>query len=428
MSTSSSSYCPNCGGLLRTGVNYCSFCGELINLNLANSLPRSKRGTSTWKVILYIILGLIAVYFIANCVERFTAELNYEEPDTTTTPEHRRNIELKRHMQYLVNEARREAGVPRVSLGRNNAAQLHAEQSVEECAASHWDRYGLKPYMRYSLTGGYNYNAENVAYYYTCGEDIPWYLADEHDDMESVMEGLVELLLDSPGHRETMLHPEFSKMNVGISWDKRSINIVQHFESNVVRFTQEPALNNGILSMQGEVRGLPDFNEDNSLALVVSYDLPPERMELNRLARTYCYSEGKPFLVKVPRPEHQKADVEATETFTVDLQQCPDPYAMAPNIPWPTSMEEMEALGKTARARVREKSVEYELQLETSGGVKVEGSEFQIRDNIKEHLETKGPGVYTVLLVGDFEDGREVAIAQKSFFYKVSPPSYYTAN
>ena len=39
--------------------------------------------------------------------------------------------------------------------GSNNAAQLHAESSLQNCISSHWGLDGLKPYMRYSLAGGY---------------------------------------------------------------------------------------------------------------------------------------------------------------------------------------------------------------------------------------------------------------------------------
>ena len=48
-----------------------------------------------------------------------------------------------------------------VVLGANNAAQLHAEASLQGCYSSHWGSNGLKPYMQYSLAGGYQSNGEN---------------------------------------------------------------------------------------------------------------------------------------------------------------------------------------------------------------------------------------------------------------------------
>ena len=64
-------------------------------------------------------------------------------------------------MLQLINEERVRAGVAPVVLGDNIAAQLHAESALENCFSSHWGINGLKPYMRYSLAGGYQSNAEN---------------------------------------------------------------------------------------------------------------------------------------------------------------------------------------------------------------------------------------------------------------------------
>ena len=72
-----------------------------------------------------------------------------------------RHIEEKRHMLELINAERRKAGVSPVVLGDNVAAQLHAESSLENCFSGHWGVDGLKPYMRYSLAGGFQSNSEN---------------------------------------------------------------------------------------------------------------------------------------------------------------------------------------------------------------------------------------------------------------------------
>ena len=72
-----------------------------------------------------------------------------------------KHIEVKQYMLHLINEERKLAGVPPVALGDNIAAQLHAESALTNCFASHWGIDGLKPYMRYSLAGGYQSNSEN---------------------------------------------------------------------------------------------------------------------------------------------------------------------------------------------------------------------------------------------------------------------------
>ncbi|MXY20302.1 MAG: hypothetical protein F4Y49_03085 [Dehalococcoidia bacterium] len=81
-------------------------------------------------------------------------------PETAVSPD-LRHLEEKTYMLELINAERAKAGVGSVVLGDNIAAQLHAEAALENCFASHWGIDGLKPYMRYSLAGGYQSNGEN---------------------------------------------------------------------------------------------------------------------------------------------------------------------------------------------------------------------------------------------------------------------------
>ena len=119
-----------------------------------------------------VLIGVLVVMSITELKEDWET---YQDSDTSTTPVHLRNLELKEHLLGLVNEARKEAGAPPVSLGTNGAAQLHAEQAVEECLSAHWDRYWLKPYMRHSLMGGHGFNREVTATVWSCDDSFAWY-------------------------------------------------------------------------------------------------------------------------------------------------------------------------------------------------------------------------------------------------------------
>ena len=63
----------------------------------------------------------------------------------------------------LINEARANAGSPPVVMGTNRAAQIHANSALAGCFSSHWGLDGTKPYMRYTLAGGYQAVVENFA-------------------------------------------------------------------------------------------------------------------------------------------------------------------------------------------------------------------------------------------------------------------------
>ena len=88
-------------------------------------------------------------------------KLHARQPKLVYSELFRASLEQKQYMLELINGERTKAGVPMVALGENVAAQLHAEEALAGCYASHWGADGLKPYMRYSLAGGYQSNGEN---------------------------------------------------------------------------------------------------------------------------------------------------------------------------------------------------------------------------------------------------------------------------
>ena len=67
-------------------------------------------------------------------------------------------------------------------LGDNRAAQIHADNSLDDCTSSHWNLDGLNPDMRYSLSGGYQSALENVL-----GQDLlPEAIARLHAHHQSI--------------------------------------------------------------------------------------------------------------------------------------------------------------------------------------------------------------------------------------------------
>ena len=130
-----------------------------------------------------------------------------------------RHLALKRLMLHLVNAEREAAELAPVALGENAAAQLHAEASPAGCFSSHWGLDGLKPYMRYSLTGGYQANAENGS-----GLDYCITEADSYAEIRSVEQEIREAMagwMESPGHRSTILDPWHRAVNVAASITSR---------------------------------------------------------------------------------------------------------------------------------------------------------------------------------------------------------------
>ena len=144
--------------------------------------------------------------------------------DSKTEPPRLRNQAEKESMLTLINEARAANGVPPVVMGGRDFAQLRAEQLLEDCILSHWGTDGLKPYMRYSLAGGYQVNRENITSTNECGLMDGWTQWNDHPEV--MIREAVAGLLESEDHREAMLNPHFATVNIGLAWDRHTFKTV----------------------------------------------------------------------------------------------------------------------------------------------------------------------------------------------------------
>ena len=83
-------------------------------------------------------------------------------PRATPTPPP--SVEILRDLMLnMINEERELAGSNTVVLGHNGAAQIHADNLLENCISGHWALDGTTPEMRYAIAGGQQVNGENVA-------------------------------------------------------------------------------------------------------------------------------------------------------------------------------------------------------------------------------------------------------------------------
>jgi len=89
---------------------------------------------------------------------------------------------------------------------------------------SHWNRSGDKPTRRYNRLGGYHNLSENIYMLHSSGKTI-----------EAHLELMIKTLMDSPGHRRTIMDPAFTHVGLGfsLSSDGRDFYGVQEFISRV---------------------------------------------------------------------------------------------------------------------------------------------------------------------------------------------------
>ena len=324
-------------------------------------------------------------------------------------------------MLELINEERIKAGVPPVTMGDNIAAQIHAENAIANCFSSHWGLDGLKPYMRYSLAGGYQSNGENGSGLDYCIKASDGYrgLSGIRSEIHETMEGL----MNSSGHRRNILDRWHKKVNIGLAWDRYNIFVYQHFEGGYVEFDELPAIANDVLSFSGRAINELRFSNKDELGLQLYYDPPPHALTRGQVSRTYCSGSG--LQIAAFRYRLTGGWYWGEDEYTRTYSPCPDPYDVSPDAPAPSSHDEAHRFWEEAYAASQNRpSQTITVPWITASEWTVSGAHFSVAVNISGLLSEYGPGVYTILLWGEI-DGEDVPVAEYSIFYEVVPPDTY---
>ena len=324
-------------------------------------------------------------------------------------------------MLSLINAERKKAGFGAVTLGDNIAAQLHAEAALENCFSSHWGVDGLKPYMRYSLAGGYQSNGENGSGLDYCIKASDGYRAKGR--VEQRIEEAMDGWMRSPGHRRNILDPVHKRVNIGIAWDRYNTAMYQHFEGDYVEYQRRPGISSGVLSFSGTARNGVRFSEESDLGVQIYYDPPPQELARGQVARTYCYDNGRPVAsLRWPLTGGYRW---TASTFSKTYKPCPSPYDVAADSPAPRSPSEAhqawrEAYNASQSRRVQSLTVPWITASEWSAA----GETFALKADIRRLLDQHGSGVYTVVVWGDLGGAREV-ISEYAIFHGITPPDTY---
>lgn len=214
--------------------------------------------------------------------------------------------QLRYHSLRLINNDRKDHGLPPVVLGTNAAAQLHAEDMLIHDYFGHWWADGRKPYMVYSQIGGASYVSENVA---TSGwTDHEWIARQCNYErctvpmpMEEITDHQWGMMYDDAhanwGHRDNILGKTHRAVNIGIGFNGRRMTYVQHFEGGAVQANGGPVLNqNGelCLSLNKQETGITIG------AVSIAYDPPPTPKTPAQIGALNRYCVGGGFTARCP--------------------------------------------------------------------------------------------------------------------------------
>jgi len=246
---------------------------------------------------------------------------------------------------------------------------------------SHWGLDGMKPYMRYTLAGGLNYEAENAfmtATKWYGSTDTPY----KRDPLEMLDEAEASLM-ESPGHRANILNKWHTMVNIGLAHSNDSLFLVQQFEGDYISFTAVPILKSGALSVSGNT--LQGFTVKQ---IQLWHDQMPHELTRGQLGATHSYDAGTPtaFIRPSAPPGAYYSESEAYYTWETGV----DPYSIPADTPAP------------------DRPNSTETNISHGGAVrwidakqwKVTGSSFSIEADLSQILTKFGKGVYTVRIWG----------------------------
>ena len=331
-----------------------------------------------------------------------------------------RHIAEKQYMLELINAERKKTGLSSVTLGDNTVAQLHAEAALENCFHSHWGVDGLKPYMRYSLAGGYQSNGENGL-----GLNYCITATDGYTRLGSIRQEIREAIaswMGSPGHRRNLLDPSHRKMNIGIAWDRYNTAMYQHFEGDYVEYDGLPTVANGVLSLSGTAKQGVRFGKPSDLDVQIYYDPPQRELTRGQVARTYCYDNGQ--LVASLRWPVTGGYRWTTHKFTTTHQRCASPYDVPDDAPAPNSYTEAHLIQRQSASQMMA-TVPITVPWVTASKWTARGKTFAVTADISKVLSRHGNGIYSLMVWGKL-GGEDAVISQYSIFHGITPPDTYT--
>ncbi len=206
----------------------------------------------------------------------------------------------------LINRDRSAYGLPNVTLSPEPSAQQHAYSMLSNNYFSHWDIYGMKPYMRYTLVGGTGAVQENIAYTKSEEKACIASLCSTAGNINVTQDiGSMEYNMmynDSAccnnGHRDNILDPNHNQVSIGIAYNGTSIYLVEDFIDNYISWLNgTPSYSGGRLALEGSIA-----QGYNLSSIEISYDPAASAMSRAQLDNTSEYGYGNPIAGVVSSP------------------------------------------------------------------------------------------------------------------------------
>ncbi|HYL65674.1 MAG TPA: CAP domain-containing protein [Nitrosopumilaceae archaeon] len=168
---------------------------------------------------------------IGNIFEQATQTFNAKPPPTKE--------ELYQYALQVINQDRKAHRLNPVALSNISSAQNHADDMLNSGYFSHWNTDGVKPYVTYTKLGGRGNVDENIsvtAAYCPSSSCMP----NSFDPFKQINDSEYNMMYKDAGsywgHRDNILNPYHTDVNIGIAYSNERFYFVEHFESNIVKW------------------------------------------------------------------------------------------------------------------------------------------------------------------------------------------------
>jgi hypothetical protein len=192
--------------------------------------------------------------------------------------------EAQDYMLLRVNNerSRNGAGSVRFDPAAAELARQHAQDMLENGFFSHWNLDGLKPTRRWNLMGGFDCVSENI-----------YFREGQLGDMRKIVDDAMETLMNSAGHRRTILQAEHNRLGLAFAFDgqRQQVYVVQEF---VTRLGGDYRCD--LYAPAGSVVTLTGRIDPSDYAVeqvIVGWEERPQRREKHWLARSGEYKEAE---------------------------------------------------------------------------------------------------------------------------------------
>ncbi len=261
-----------------------------------------------------IALGLLYLYhygYLSGILGNVSALLQHNQSTIggTTIPTNYMNqttnssqLSLDEYALSLINQARKSYGLTNVTLSMEQSGVQHSDNMLAYGYLSHWDIYGMKPYMRYTLLGGRGAVDENVGY--VSNESCGLLGCRGTINVRNAVKNIINSMLNNDsqccnnGHRYNILDPNHNQISIGIGYNSSTVYMTQDFIDNYTTWnTNSPSYYNGQVSLSGSLQNGYSISQ-----VIVSYDQPVQNMSVAQLKSTFSYSYGQQVAGVVSNP------------------------------------------------------------------------------------------------------------------------------